>query len=574
MRTPPGFFGMSANDDYDVEAAVGETESSAASQKCYLPPSVGFSEQGVQNRGRKGYRVLQSQRAHGRHLQHRYTKWITCPVVAVLIGLLVAILLFQGFSSLSTKAFSTKAISSGLSENEYAILDVDDSVDGTSQQGRFPELSMKNRTRVRSAGMMFRRRVLDTLQGMLWARHPPEHAKSLEAASRGDLRGKSEVIVSNAHKMREEELVYHNFTHFTETYAEMKKTFKIFVYRDGFKPLVHGAKTGGVYATEGLFLKRMEDPSNSFTVSDPKKAHMFLLPYSVRQMVDFVQDPYSRSMRPMKTFIANYVETIASKYPYWNRTHGADHFFVSCHDWAPLSTMFHEELHKNSMKVVCNADLKANFDLRKDVSIPQTLKGGNQSDLDIGNLPPDQRDFFAFYAGQMHGVVRPVLIEHWKGKDPSMKIYEVLPPEIAQNISYAEHMKRSRYCLCPKGFEVNSPRIVEAILSGCVPVIIADNFVLPYSDVLDWTKFSITVAEKDIPHLKKILSSIPDGTYRSMQSRLKYIRRHFVWLEDPEDAEYDSFHMALHSIWRQSKKIRRKLRKPKADPSHILTAAS
>ena len=48
------------------------------------------------------------------------------------------------------------------------------------------------------------------------ARHPPEHAKSLEAASRGDLRGKSEVIVSNAHKMREEELVYHNFTHFTE----------------------------------------------------------------------------------------------------------------------------------------------------------------------------------------------------------------------------------------------------------------------------------------------------------------------------------------------------------------------
>lgn len=239
---------------------------------------------------------------------------------------------------------------------------------------------------------------------------------------------------------------------------------------------------------------------------------------------------------------------------------------------APLSTMLHEDLHKNAMKVVCNADLTANFDTLKDVSIPQTLRGGNQSDLDVGNLPPGERDFLAFYAGQMHGKVRPVLTHHWKDKDPSMKVYEVLPPEIAMNISYADHMKRSRYCLCPKGFEVNSPRIVESILSGCVPVIIADNFVLPFNDVLDWTKFSITVAEKDIPHLKSILTSIPDGTYRSMQGRLKVIRRHFLWLEDPEDTEYDSFHMILYSIWRQRGKMPKM--KPEAHPDHILSDTS
>lgn len=229
--------------------------------------------------------------------------------------------------------------------------------------------------------------------------------------------------------------------------------------------------------------------------------------------------------------------------------------------------MLNEDLHKNVMKVVCNADVTANFDLLKDVSIPQTLRGGNQSDLVNGSLPPDERDFLAFYAGQMHGVVRPVLTHHWKDKDPDMKVYEVLPPEIATNISYAQHMKRSRYCLCPKGFEVNSPRIVESIMTGCVPVIISDNFVLPFDDVLDWTKFSITVEEKDIPILKSILTSIPDSTYRSMQSRLKLIRRHFLWLEDPEDAEYDSFHMILHSIWRQSVKIRKRKSEASQGPS-------
>lgn len=113
----------------------------------------------------------------------------------------------------------------------------------------------------------------------------------------------------------------------------MEKTFRIYVYKYGYKPLVHGAKRSGVYATEGLFLQRMEIPNNGFTVTDPSKATMFFMPYSVRQMVDYLQDPHSRSMQPLKTYIANYVEKIAADYPFWNRSHGADHFFASCHDW-------------------------------------------------------------------------------------------------------------------------------------------------------------------------------------------------------------------------------------------------
>jgi hypothetical protein len=96
-------------------------------------------------------------------------------------------------------------------------------------------------------------------------------------------------------------------------------------------------------------------------------------------------------------------------------------------------------------------------------------------------------------------------------------------------MNYIQHMKNSRFCLCPMGYEVNSPRIVEALYYECVPVIIADNFVLPFSDVLDWTAFSVVVAEKDIPDLKKIL------------------QRHFLWHARP--MRYDLFHMILHSIW-------------------------
>ncbi|PKU78056.1 putative glycosyltransferase [Dendrobium catenatum] len=148
----------------------------------------------------------------------------------------------------------------------------------------------------------------------------------------------------------------------------------------------------------------------------------------------------------------------------------------------------------------------------------------------------------------MHGRVRPILLEHWgNGKDEDMKIFGPLPNQISKKISYIEHMKSSKFCICPMGFEVNSPRIVEAFYYECVPVIIADNFVLPFEEVLDWSAFSVVVAEKDIPNLKDILLRIPLRKYIRMQQCVKRLQRHFLWHPRPE--KYDLFHMILHSIW-------------------------
>ncbi|KAF3774453.1 putative glycosyltransferase [Nymphaea thermarum] len=109
----------------------------------------------------------------------------------------------------------------------------------------------------------------------------------------------------------------------------------------------------------------------------------------------------------------------------------------------------------------------------------------------------------------MHGRVRPVLLKYWSDKDEDMKIYGPLPNRVSRQMSYVQHMKSSKFCICPMGYEVNSPRIVEAIYNECVPVIIADNFVLPFDDILNWSEFSVVVAEKDIPKLKDILMAIP-----------------------------------------------------------------
>lgn len=215
----------------------------------------------------------------------------------------------------------------------------------------------------------------------------------------------------------------------------------------------------------------------------------------------------------------------------------------------PYTVNEHKELSKNTIKALCNADLSEGiFVLGKDVSLPETtIRTPRRPLRNVGGKRASQRPILAFFAGNMHGRVRPTLLKHWHDKDEDMKIYGPLPGRVVRKMSYIQHMKSSKYCICPMGYEVNSPRIIEAIYYECVPVIIADNFVLPLSEVLDWSAFSVVMAEKDIPNLKEILLAIPLRRYLTMQINVKMVQKHFLW--NPRTVRYDLFHMILHSIW-------------------------
>ncbi|TXG51170.1 hypothetical protein EZV62_023694 [Acer yangbiense] len=343
--------------------------------------------------------------------------------------------------------------------------------------------------------------------------------------------------------------IFRNISIFKRSYELMEMTLKVYIYRDGKKPVFHQPYLRGIYASEGWFMKLMEE-SRHFVTKDPEKAHLFYLPYSVRQLEKALYVRESHNLRPLEFFLRDYVDIIAAKYPFWNRTHGSDHFLVACHDWGPYTTVAHEELKKNAIKALCNADISEGiFVAGKDVSLPETsIRNPKKPLKNIGDgIKVSQRPILAFFAGNMHGRVRPTLLKYWHNKDEDMKFYNRLPIRVSRKMSYVQHMKSSKYCICPMGYEVNSPRIIESIYYECVPVIIADNFVLPLSEVLDWTAFSVVVPEKDIPKLKEILLAIPLKRYLTMLFNVKKVQKHFFWHSRP--IKYDLFHMILHSIW-------------------------
>ncbi|CAN8255066.1 unnamed protein product [Cochlearia groenlandica] len=352
--------------------------------------------------------------------------------------------------------------------------------------------------------------------------------------------------------------VYRNSFAFHQSHIEMMKRFKVWSYKEGDQPLVHDGPVNDIYGIEGQFIDElgnvMDGPTGRFRANRPEEAHAFFLPLSVANIVHYVYKPITsptdfNRVRLHRIF-NDYVDVLAHKFPFWNQSNGADHFMVSCHDWAPDVPDSKPEFFKDFIRGLCNANTSEGFRQNIDFSIPEINIPKGKLKPPFMGLNPENRTILAFFAGRAHGYIREVLFTHWKGKDKDVQVYERLTKE--QN--YHDLIGHSKFCLCPSGYEVASPREVEAIYSGCVPVIISDNYSLPFNDVLDWSKFSVSIPVEKIHDIKKILQEIPHDKYLRMYRNVVKVRKHFV-VNRPAQP-FDVIHMILHSVWLRRLNIR------------------
>ncbi|KAJ6735631.1 EXOSTOSIN FAMILY PROTEIN [Salix viminalis] len=172
--------------------------------------------------------------------------------------------------------------------------------------------------------------------------------------------------------------LYHSPSVFKLNYEEMERNFKIYIYPDGDPNTFYQTprKLTGKYASEGYFFQNIRE--SRFQTQDPDQAHLFFIPISCHKMRG-----KGTSYENMTIIVENYVESLKSKYPYWNRTLGADHFFVTCHDVGVRATEGVPFLIKNAIRVVCSPSYDVGFIPHKDIALPQVLQpfalpaGGN-----------------------------------------------------------------------------------------------------------------------------------------------------------------------------------------------------
>lgn len=158
------------------------------------------------------------------------------------------------------------------------------------------------------------------------------------------------------------------------------------------------------------------------------------------------------------------------------------------------------------------------------------------------------RSKLAFFAGSINSPVREKLLQVWEN-DPEISLHSGRLPT-----SYSDELLRSKFCLHVKGYEVNTARIGDALYYGCVPVIIANHYDLPFQDILNWKSFSIVVATLDIPLLKKILEAVSTEDYSILQNNVLKVRKHFQWNLSPVD--HDAFYFVMYELWLRRSSLR------------------
>ena len=111
-----------------------------------------------------------------------------------------------------------------------------------------------------------------------------------------------------------------------------------------------------------------------------------------------------------------------------------------------------------------------------------------------------------------------------------------VPPN-ARDEPYVALHAASRFALCPRGDAVYSFRMVEALSCGAIPVVYGDGWVLPFSELLDYSTFTVCIAEADVQRTASILSALGEAHIAELQRHGRDVfARYFVTVAAQLDA--------------------------------------
>lgn len=311
-------------------------------------------------------------------------------------------------------------------------------------------------------------------------------------------------------------------TIFLANYAKMIAEFKIYVYKTP-KPV----SPKFTNSPESIFYSNLL--TSEFVTQNADEAHLFFVP--------FAPDTSTRAL-------ARLVREIRQSFPYWNRSLGADHFFISRAGIDYASDRNVLELKKNSVQISCFPTKSGNFVPHKDI----TLAPAVDSPIELPHAPANKSTSFLGYMklnkdDKSTGSFIDEMI------DDQDFLIESEPSDHKSNIN------SSKYCI----FIYNSDMdwFVEAIASGCVPVIITDRPIqdLPLMDVIRWSEITVVISTRGgVKGMKLLLSEINEDKYGRMKESGMVASRNLVWNAEPEP--YDAFYMVMYQLWLRRHTIR------------------
>ncbi len=266
---------------------------------------------------------------------------------------------------------------------------------------------------------------------------------------------------------------------------------------------------------------------------DPWEADYFYVP---SYPSCFLINNHPNNLTKTAMFHEKLFNHITTRYSYFNLSLGRDHIWIFSQGFGPK--MFGNwKLINNGIFLVHNGQFTLDeFTPHKDIPIPPDLTGYNFPS--VYELPPNKRPVRKWLA-HFGGTVLPANLKDERGSFYSKGVRQYIKKHFTTDPSfritgtrvdsYVTDMMSSKFCLSPEGWHAWNPRPYQAIILGCIPVLLSEEIELAFEDSIDYSKFMVRVKPKDVSRLKTILKSISEHEVRAMQQEMEKVWRLFSY---------------------------------------------
>lgn len=139
---------------------------------------------------------------------------------------------------------------------------------------------------------------------------------------------------------------------------------------------------------------------------------------------------------------------------------------------------------------------------------------------------------FSFRGSYTHKVRKNLLKLNSPSTPIDVRGVFALPARRLHMEDYVTLIKRSHFSLVPRGHAIFSHRLLEVMKYGSIPIIIADDWVLPFSRVIDWERISIRCPEANVLEIPKLVDRINlKARYEIQLELIETYQKHFSSFE-------------------------------------------